>query len=148
MKIEIIQLIAAFIGSIGFCLLFKLRKQLLIPASLGAVLCWGSYLAFSWAVPGLAAPNILAGAVATLYAEILARRFRTPATLFCYPALIPLVPGRMLFNTMMLAVDGDWTAAQRSGFETLICAVSIAIGMSIIWAMMYMLTNLQNRKKA
>ena len=40
----IIQLITGMLGSLGFALLFGLKKQYLIVASLGGLLNWGLYL--------------------------------------------------------------------------------------------------------
>ena len=40
----IMQLAMAFAGSVGFTVLFRLRRQLIIPASLGGCLSWGIYL--------------------------------------------------------------------------------------------------------
>ena len=41
----ITQLAAAFVGSLGFALIFGMRKKYLFAASLGALLGWGVYLA-------------------------------------------------------------------------------------------------------
>lgn len=39
-----IQLLTSFTGSLGFCLVFHLRRRYLLPASLGGVLTCGVYL--------------------------------------------------------------------------------------------------------
>lgn len=44
MKNVILQLVMAFVGSLGFAMLFRLRRALWISASLGGVFCWGGYL--------------------------------------------------------------------------------------------------------
>ena len=40
MKNVILQLVMAFVGSLGFAMLFRLRRVLWISASLGGVFCW------------------------------------------------------------------------------------------------------------
>ena len=40
----LIQLVTAFTGSLGFALLFHVRKEKLLLASLGGLLAWGVYL--------------------------------------------------------------------------------------------------------
>ena len=40
-----IQLASAFLGSMGFALLFHIRREKLLLASLGGLLTWGVYLA-------------------------------------------------------------------------------------------------------
>ena len=44
MKDVILQLVMAFVGSLGFAMLFRLRQSLWVSASLGGVVCWGGYL--------------------------------------------------------------------------------------------------------
>ena len=39
-----IQLITAFLGSLGFAMLFHVRREKLLLASLGGLLSWGVYL--------------------------------------------------------------------------------------------------------
>ena len=42
--IEIVsQLLSAFVGALGFALVFGMRKRYLFAASLGALLGWGCY---------------------------------------------------------------------------------------------------------
>ncbi len=41
---EIIQLFAAFLGSLGFAVLFNIRGEKLVFAALGGLLSWGVYL--------------------------------------------------------------------------------------------------------
>ena len=40
----IMQLATAFLGSLGFALLFQVRRKRLLLASLGGLLAWGVYL--------------------------------------------------------------------------------------------------------
>ena len=42
-----VQLASAFAGSLGFALLFHVRREKLLLASLGGLLAWGVYLLIS-----------------------------------------------------------------------------------------------------
>ena len=66
----IVQLLASFTGSLGFCLVFHLRRRYLLPASLGGVLTCGVYLAAASALDGILLPTLTASAFAALYAGI------------------------------------------------------------------------------
>ena len=44
MKDVILQLVMAFVGSLGFAMLFRLRQSLWVSASQGCVICGGGYL--------------------------------------------------------------------------------------------------------
>lgn len=128
------QLFTALAGSLGFCLLFQMRPKLVLPASLGSFFSWGIYLLCSVSLEGIFLPTLLAAAFCALYAEILARIFKTPATLFFVAALIPLIPGSSLYYTMSCAVQSDWHTAGTYGFQTAQYALGIAAGASLVWA--------------
>ena len=40
MKVVLIQLFTAYLSSLGFSMLFGLRRRFLLPAALGGLLCW------------------------------------------------------------------------------------------------------------
>ena len=91
----IVQLLASFTGSLGFCLVFHLRRRYLLPASLGGLLTCAVYMAAASGMDGILLPTLTASAFAALYAEVLAWLLHAPTTLFLTTALvIPLIPGR------------------------------------------------------
>ena len=122
----LIQLLTAFLGSLGFALLFGVRPRHLVLAALGGMLAWGVYLAMDlWlGMPFLSC--LTASVFAVVYAEIMARVRKIPALLFTVPAIIPLVPGRTLYYAMSEAVRGDLAQAKAYGSETLLAALAIA----------------------
>jgi len=135
MKTVLIQLITAFISSLGFSLLFGMRRRFIIPASLGGMLTWGVYLLCAALIPGIFMPCFIASAYAVFYAEFLARMLKVPATLFVIPAVIPLVPGSYLYYAMDSAVHGDSPAAGEYGSKALVFALGIAAGLSVVTAL-------------
>lgn len=141
----LLQLATAYLGSLGFALLFHLRGRLLPWAALGGLLCWGCYLVSCRYMVGVFFPCLLASAFAELYAEVLARVLRAPSTLFYIPAVIPLVPGGSLFQAMSAVVRNEWDAASAYGTTTGISALAIAIGMSLVWALVFMLREAEKR---
>ena len=76
-----------------------------------------------------------AGAVfATIAAEILARFYKCPATIFLIIGVIAMVPGGALYRTMFYAVSGEWGMFGTQGIKTFLYAVSIAAGIVIATA--------------
>lgn len=144
----VIQLITGMLGSLGFALLFGLRKQYLIAAALGGFLNWGLYLlgAHLWNVIFFA--GLLASAASALYSEIMARVKKAPATLFFITSVIPLIPGRALYYTCSNAVMRDWAQAKLYANITLQYALSIAAGACIVWAITLTIENIKKNKKA
>ena len=132
MKTIIIQLITAFLGSLGFSMLFGMRRKHVFPAALGGLLAWGVYLAVHAWMPGIFLPNLIAAVFSAAYAEFLAHIRKCPATLFLILAIIPLVPGSSLYYAMDAAVNGEFASAGEFGHMTLVCALAIAAGISLV----------------
>ena len=142
MKVYIIQLVTATIGSLGFALIFNVNRRLLIPASLGGLFAWGVYLlGAEWLGLHLLVANVIAGAFCQIYSEVLARTMKTPSTVICIPAIIPLIPGGALYRTMYSAVHQDWEMFRFHGYQTLLTALGIAAGISFVSAILFMLMN-------
>ncbi len=143
MRETVIQLLSAFVGALGFALIFGMRRRYLFAASLGALLGWGVYLLADWLLGNTFLPSLAAAAFALSYSEIMAKVLKTPATLFVIPGIIPLVPGGSLFYAMSYAVHRDMENARYYGARTLETALAIAAGISIVLAIRELRTRRQ-----
>ncbi len=143
----VVQLLSAFVGSFGFTLIFHVGKKQLLPAALGGLLAWGVYLLCQHALHfnGFVC-TVTAAACAQVYAEILARIYKSPTTVFFIPAAVPLIPGGSLYNTMYAAVFQNWEQCKVYGIQTLEGTLGIAVGLSFIAAIPYILANLAKQK--
>lgn len=139
------QLVTAFLGSMGFALLFQVRRDRLLPASLGGLLAWGVYLLMGLATQQDVVRYFVASVVLTVYGEILARIVKCPATLFIVTASIPLIPGGSLYRTMQYFMLNDLESFSRQGLTTVLLAVAIAVGMLFPTAIFQLLHRIQNR---
>ena len=129
-----IQLLTAFGGSLGFSLVFNIRNRFrLFFAGLGGVISWGIYLIFFSLIGGEIISYFIASVAFTFYAEVLARYYKTPATLFLVSSAIPLIPGGSLYKTMSFAIGYEWSRFFQQGLLTLMLAAAIAVG--ILFAM-------------
>ena len=70
MKAEIIQVLARFVGSFGFAVLYNLRGKKLCMAGISGMVSWIAYLIVWNEMPSTFVANLAAAAVATIYAEI------------------------------------------------------------------------------
>ena len=125
----ILQLATAFTGSLGFALLFHVRREKLLLASLGGLLAWIVYLLMGAVSDQDVVRYFVASVVLTVYAELLARRVKCPATLFLVTAAVPLIPGGSLYHTMQYFMENDLESFSRQGLTTVLLAVAIAVGM-------------------
>lgn len=132
-----LQLTGCLLASALFALLFRTPGRLIAPASVTAVM---GYALSLWAGAELNAEwaGVFFGAlVAALIGEVLAIRLRAPATIFLTVAVIPMVPGAGLYNTMLAMVQGRYADAATAGSNTMLSAGGIALGLSIAASIVY-----------
>ena len=134
-----IQMGTAFVGTLGFGLLFHLRTRHMISAAVCGVFTWGVFLLTAHWVEGIFFPSLIASAFATLLAETMARIRKAPATLYLILGVVPLIPGSSLYYAMSYAVQKDWEKFREYGYQTMAYALGIALGMFLVWALYGML---------
>lgn len=139
-----VQLITAFFGAMGFSFLFHVRGRLILPAALGGMLEWGVYLIGIRLLDGVFLPCLIASAFSAVYAEVLARLMKAPATVFFLPTIVPLIPGSSLYYMMHYAVQGDMMLSRTYRELTVQYALGIAAGISLVWAVVDMLHKIRH----
>ena len=137
---KLIQILMAYLGSLGFNLLFNIRGRKLLIASFGGMLSWVVFLALEPLLPGEAIRFFLSAAAVTVYGEIFARIEKTPTTTFLVPSVIPLIPGSSLYYTMNYALNKQWAEFSHRGFYTLQLALSLAVGIIAVTTLTRLLT--------
>ena len=130
----VIQLITGALGSVGFGILFHMKKKYLPLAAAGGFISWMVFL-----------PSLLAGFIVDVYAEILARICKETSTSFFVTSVIPLIPGSTLYYCMNSIVEGNTVQALEYGRDTFLFAFGIAAGMSIAWAICYFLRSIKKK---
>ena len=124
----IIDLICTFIATWFFALVMNAPKKSLIYSSLIASFGYFIYsicLNYNQQLLGF----FLGTLVISLLGELCARKIKMPATIFIFPAVVPIVPGLGLYQMMLAFVQNDIAEALFIGVKTLlnIGAMSIAI---------------------
>lgn len=128
---EIIQILAAFVGSIGFALMFNIRGWRLVAASVGGLLSWFLFVVINKFVANEPIVYFIVAFAISVYAEIMARVLKTPTTTFITASLIPLIPGGSLYYTMVHAFSGDYDAFLPRAVNTLQLAAALALGIIV-----------------
>lgn len=126
------MVITAIIGTLGFCLLFNVKKDKIIYGVIGGTISTVIYLICIEAGMDLFIQNFIPTVVATIYTEIIARVVKAPTTVFLFPAIIPLTPGGSLYYTMRAIVDGNMAEAKTVGKQTMVIALGIALGVLLV----------------
>ena len=138
----------SFMGCVGYCLVFniRMRKRMLLLASLGGAVGWCVYLLCGWLQNDITQSFAAILAVAA-YSEIMARLQKSPATVYLIVGLIPLVPGGGIYYTMEYCINGDMMNFMNTGIHTLGIAGARAIGILLVSACVRILNNIQRRKR-
>ena len=138
----IIQLLAACVGSVGFAMLLNMRGKQVVYAGIS----WGIYLLGYRFAESYFIANFVAAVFVALYAEIMARVNRAPATIFLTAAAIPLIPGRNLYLSMYGIVTEDYVNARVNGMTAVVIALAIGLGIVFITVIFKFINRYNSRR--
>lgn len=124
----ITQLIAAFLGSIGFAIFLKMKGKQIFYAGIGGLITWYIYLVIFGMCQSDFISNLFAALFVAVFADIMARVNRAPSTIFLTAAAIPLIPGGKLYYAMYGIVSEDQQLFLESGASAAIIALAISLG--------------------
>ena len=124
--------LSAFFASLGFAILFNIRKRKLFVAAMIGALGGVTYHLFLYLGKSNFLALFLASIAISLASEVCARIYKTPATTFMVCALIPLVPGGGMYYTMLEIVNNNIDGALVKGIDTLVQAAAIVLGVTLI----------------
>lgn len=142
---DIIQILAAFVGSLGFAILFNIRGWRLVGTSVGGLLSWALFIGINHFIPNEPVVYLIVACVISIYAEIMARILKTPTTAFITGSLIPLIPGGSLYYTMVHAFSGDYEAFLPKAIYTLQLSSALALGIIVSTTLARAINKLKTR---
>ena len=136
----------AALSCIAFSLVFQLRNRCHIAcAALSGAAGWLVYLLLDGM--GITARFLMATITIALLAEVFARVFKTPATVFLIIGIIPLVPGGGIYYTMEALINGNMAGFVHSGLTTVASAGAIAVGCSLVSSVTRIITAGRQKSK-
>lgn len=147
MTAEMIQTAAGLLGSLCFGILFNIRGKRLAAVTVGGLMSWALFLALNITIQNEPICYFVVAAVVTLYAEIMARLLKTPATPIVTTSLIPLIPGGSLYYTMAYAFESDFDRFIEKAVSTLKLASALALGILIVTSIAQLLFRRQKVDK-
>lgn len=133
-----VQLISCTLGTLGFGILFKLRGKNLTFAGIGAFFTWAVYLAaFNiLSIEDYTRSRFIAALIAStavaIYAQIMARVNKAPATVFLASSAFPLIPGANLYYMMYDVVIGDMSGFKNNAIMLVAICLAMAFGFTIV----------------
>lgn len=128
--------IAGLIGSFGaslfFAYLFHAPRRCILSSSLIGMIAYLVYMLFVDFIAGSVGGAFAASIVIAVLSEAAARIQHAPASIFTSVAVIPLVPGGGLYETMFNIVSNDYAQAARKGVESILVAGCIALAIALV----------------
>ena len=128
-----VQIIASFIGTAAFAVLFGVPRKYYVLCGVSGVLGWILYMILA-RYAGFTPPA--ATVFATMLVVLSARYFsvldRCPAIVFLLCGIFPLVPGAGVFWTSYYAVSDQLRLALGSGFMAVKVTIAIVLGIILI----------------
>lgn len=131
------EILTCVIGTFAFSVLLKVPKRLLFITTFGGLISSSVYYFLDTNHKGTLASTLCAMMAITLYAEILARVKKTPATVILLPSTVPLLPGSAIYYAMHNALNGNTERLRYYAAETIKTATGMGLGAVIITVLVY-----------
>ena len=143
----LVQCLFAWIGCIGFAILFNIHGPGGLLCALGGFLSWAVYCI----VMEMGGTDIVAyfwsALFASLYSEIMARVRKYPAISYLVVSIFPMIPGAGVYYTMNYAVRGEMDLFADKMMHTAAIAGIMAVGILLGSTMFRMYSDWKNHKK-
>ena len=147
-------LFSAFIGTIGFALIFKISLKKLLTVGIGGACTFVIYeLIASISSNNVLLATFVASVFMAMFSEVCARSLRAPAVVFLFPCAIPIVPGSALYYTMYYLLKNEnekfLTNISTAGQVLLGLALGLSVA-TVIWGIIsYILKHIfKNKQKS
>lgn len=124
----LVHCVLAFVGCLGFAILFNLHGPGALLCTMGGVLAWAVYLVVLRSGYSDILANFWSALAASVYAETMARIRKYPAISYLVVAIFPMIPGAGAYRTMNYAVRGDMEGFAAEGMHTIAIAGILAVG--------------------
>lgn len=147
----VIQIFASFLGTIGYALMMRMKRNQIISAGVGGMITWAIFLLVGQYTESVFVCATVASMFVGVFAEIMARVHKAPATIFLTCSAIPLIPGGRFYYFISGLLSKDSELAYSSGYIALAIVLGIAIGFLIVTVLnryVHLFISVFNRKKA
>lgn len=153
-RLYLLQAFAAAMAAFGFCVLFNVPKRYLIMACIGAIITVDTrnicYVEFGMS---MAASSFIGAAVLSTLCFLTARKLHAPAWVISIPAVIPMIPGVILYRFLFAIIQIDAMPLQqtlsafRNGIDAVFVLLGIAVGVTVPDVLFHQLIAHSRRKR-
>ena len=128
----LVAIAASLVASLGFCFVYNVHGKVILPATVGGSVTWVAYVLARSLNDTVFLPYFFGALALSIYAEIMSRVYRAPATVFLIIGLLPLVPGSGIYHTMLAFMEGDIDEFALRGTQTLGISGTLALALLIV----------------
>lgn len=122
------RVVGAMICTFGLTLLYNIEWKSIPFAMIGAVIACMIFEFYIYFTANYFVGALLSAMAVAAYADIISHIIKTPTTILLIPGIVPMVPGGLLFNTMLSILDKDADKASVFGSRALFIAMGITVG--------------------
>ena len=127
----VLQLLYAFLSTVGFAVIFNSPKDTVVKSGINGTAGWLVYMIVNNLMKSPIAGSFMAALTVGILGEIFAKIFKKPSTTFTIPGIIPLVPGKGIYYTMLSLTEKNFLSAADSGSQTILVSIVIASGIIV-----------------
>ena len=142
----LLQCVYAFFSSVGFSIIFNVRKEMVIYAAIAGALGCLSYELVALFSGAELAQYFMAALTIAFFCEIIARVKKVPVTVCLIPGMIPYVPGGGIYYTMMYFINGDTQEFLTSFVQTVSIAGALSFGIILMSSLVRLFYDFKSRK--
>jgi len=143
------QAVAAFVGTLGFAVIFGVPRRNYIQTAVVATVGWISYMLLNLHTGlGVVGATLFATVVVAVFSRWFARLFKTPQTIFLITGIFPMIPGGGIFWTVFFFVSRRIAPAAHSGAMALAVTLAIVLGIVLVSSLPKQLFSKKRRKTA
>ena len=144
----VFPVLTVFTAAIGFSLFHNVRKSSILFCCIGAALGCACYLIIFNYYQHKYVAFLVAAIVITIYSEIVAKVKNVPVTIFLSISLIPLVPGKPIFNTLESLLARDMHNFSAYATETFLTVLFLVLGVMIVSAFVETIMKFRNHNSS
>lgn len=134
-------ILSGLIGSGGFALLFRIRKERIFLATIGGGLTCVIYIICMKYSDHEFFQNLFPAIFGAVYSEVMARLTKSPSTTYITCAIIPLVPGSKLYYTMYYFIIGEMAQFREALKATARISAGLAVGIILISVLVHIINH-------
>lgn len=135
-----VQCVGAFIGCIGFCILFNIHGFGCIICAIGGALAWLAYGLTNALCLSVITASFVGTLVAAGYSETMARVRKYPAISYLVISIFPLLPGAGIYYTTNYLMQADMSGFAAKGGQTIGIAGALAVGILTMSTLVRLIT--------